>query len=506
MVGKSGNRLVYINSVYNIVGQLAVMLAGVIAAKFIFSDLGGSELGVVYFGLFLQLALTELVTLGIAPSITREIAKSENIRGGYIKHLLQCSSFILWVLYCLVCCGTYFFIPWIVDGWLNLGELDSNSVVDTLRVLIIGSLLSIPCVSFVASLEGIQKMIYPNLVNAGVAITKNVGILVILVSGGDLMSVVCWISVSAILRTLALLGCVARFFSWSFFVPRFHLHVLQKTWKYGLRMSSISIAAFINVQVEKVVITNFLAVAILGYYSLVLSIVQGLTIIAGSLSRAAYPVFVCLFNDDLHDEINDKYDLWQDLICFLSVPFIALLIFFNQILFGFIFDDIVSAQIEGLVYWLCLGVFFQIACFLPYFLAISCGQEKMVIRLGWYNVVITSLGAYFGIKFFGLGGAGLGYVAARIMVIFYSIPKITQRILNQSWVLWAKKLLQIVFVSCLSFGLLFILNQAEDFDFIGVLLCYIVALLLYFVFGWFLATQSFRDFFKNVYLGVRVVI
>ena len=121
-------------------------------------------------------------------------------------------------------------------------------------------------------------------------------------------------------------------------------------------------------------------------------------------------------------------------------------------------------------------------------------------------MVITSLGAYFGIKFFGLGGAGLGYVAARIMVILYSIPKITQRILNQSWVLWVKKLLQIVFVSCLSFGLLFILIQAEDFDFIGVLLCYIVALLLYFVIGWFLATQSFRDFFKNVYLGVRVII
>jgi O-antigen/teichoic acid export membrane protein len=494
----------YRNSIYNIVGQLGVMLASIVAAKFIFSDLGGNELGVIYFGLFLQLALTELVSLGIVPSIVREIARADDSHNEYIKNLLQCSSFIFWIVYLLICICVYLLLPWIVTSWLNLDGLNQTAAVDALRILIIGSLLSIPSSSFVASLEGIQKMLYPNLVNVGTAILKNVGILLILLDGGSFLSIVWWISLSAIFRALILFSFVTRFFAPSFFIPVFHRYVLEKNWIYGLRMSSVSISAFINTQVERLIITKFLAISVLGYYSLALSVVQGVGIFSGAISRAAYPVFVELFKNDRSNELNSKYDLWQDVICFFSVPLIALIMFFNQTLFRFIFDATVSIQLQTLVHWLSLGIFFQISCFLPHTLAISCGQEKVITYLGWYNVIISFLGAYFGIKYFGLSGAGLGFLAARVFVIWYAIPKIADRILRRNWIDWSIHLLKIILVSFSTFGIFFIISVGANLDFLDILLCYFAGLILYLFGSWFAISQQLRDFLLGIYSGNKV--
>ena len=483
-------------------GQFLNMLIAIVAAKYIYSKLGGTELGLIYFGLFIQLALTELLTLGIAPTITREMARSDQ-RSDYARDLLQFSSLLLWVLYGVFCCLLYSTLPFLANTWLMLDGVNSNLATEGFRTLLIGSLLFIPSLNLIAALDGIHKFLYSNVTNVIFAFIKNTGVLVIVTNNGDFINIATWISFSSIFRILMLYFFARRYFPLTFFLPNFHIYIVMKNWRYGLRMSSISIAAFINGQVERFIISKMLAIAVFGYYSVVLSVVMGVTIISGALSRTAYPIFVNLFEQRQIIDISKNYDIWQKIVCYTSIPFIAGIIYFNQEFFTFVFDGMISSQVRNLINWLCIGAFLHVSCFLPHAIAISCNEEKIASKVAFYNIFVTTAGAYFGIKFFGLDGAGLGYVASRVVVVFYAVPKILGRVLSKSWVVWLKDVSNVLVVSNLTFGCFWLFASVLDLGIASTLLCYMVAFILYCLISWYSLGKESKHHFENIYLNYR---
>ena len=62
------------NIVYNVGGQISLLLLSFVAVKFIFSDLGEDALGLIYFVMTINSLLAYVFEIGITTTTTREVS------------------------------------------------------------------------------------------------------------------------------------------------------------------------------------------------------------------------------------------------------------------------------------------------------------------------------------------------------------------------------------------------------------------------------------------------
>ena len=80
------------NVVYNLTGQVLLLVLGFVAARFVFKQLGEDALGVIYFALALNILLISALAMGICETTVREVSSHFRSEPGYIAYLLRSAS------------------------------------------------------------------------------------------------------------------------------------------------------------------------------------------------------------------------------------------------------------------------------------------------------------------------------------------------------------------------------------------------------------------------------
>ena len=445
------------NITYQVTGQGIVLILGFVGVKFIFSRLGADAFGIIYFNLVLTGVLTTALELGVLATTVREVSAHHRTEPEYIEQLIRTASVFYWGVGVVLFAAVFLAAPWLVEKWVNLKTLDSSTASTMLRYLAITALITLPRALYSSLFQGRQRMELNNGIDVASSAIQQVGIVVILASGGDAFAVVQWIAFSAVLSTLTYMTIVARMFGWRALVPAYFDTVVTRNIRFTSHMAVLSVLNIVLIQYDKVVVSKLQPIASVGYYSFATTVVVRISFAANAIGQAALPSFSSLQKTGDFKPLITQYRKLQDLTSYGMIPLFAAAIFGATPVYSYLFTHQVAAMLLLPTALLCLGFFMYSTVTIPYTLSVAVGRPDIasrtnVVALFVVIPVTTSL-----IYLFGLIGAASSWVVYQLFVYAYMIPRICRQCLSMGPASWYLHIAKVLGLAAITYGSVWLL-------------------------------------------------
>ena len=274
---------------------------------------------------------------------------------------------------------------------------------------------------YIGGLIGLERQVTANVLQFIWSFLRNglvvVGILVV----PTLEMFFIWQAVSTILSALLLKYILYKnffkekpFSNWGFQIKKV---VLKHIGKFAGGMFLISLVSALNSQLDKLIITEYISITELGYYTLAVSISMGLLAIVRPISVALLPRFTALYTSGEHEKARHIFNEINSLITILVLSF-AWTIFFNakSVLLCWTGKPMLAENsYEYLEIIIFSGAFIALQM-LPYNIAISNGVTKLNNIVGITSLIITVPGYIIFTKEYGALGTSIVFCSANFII------------------------------------------------------------------------------------------
>lgn len=478
----------------NLIGQTALLLIGFVSFRYVYTSLGEDGLGIIYFSLMLSTMLTASLELGMAKTTVRELAGYKTTEPDYVIKLLQTFSFVYLCTYALLSITFALSVPLITGSWVNLTTMDRDLANHALMIIGTSSLLSIPKAFLSSICVGLQKMHVNNAINVVVAILQQVGIILLLSEGNDIVHVGYWIAATNMLNVLVYLFFVSRLVTFKALLPKFSMPVIARVKKYLSKMAWISVLSMATKQLDKLLISILLPIGVLGIYSFAYTTVTKLALITDSIMQAVFPVFSELDRKNDSLKSHDRFFSIQDILIYGLVPVYVALTFFALPLFTVLLDEVKARAL--ILPLLFLSVAFYLNGLLRLFstYVLAKGKPIYIFRSIILVLVIAVPSSVLLINEFGMAGAAFSWIVISITGACYMVPVVYLRELHKPARLWLGPAFLASITACITYlpawFMAYSISNTEPVAFISV---YIVATLIYSVVALNLSSGGLRN-------------
>lgn len=440
------------NIIYNLIGQTLLLFLSFVAIKYIFNKLGEDVLGIIYFTAMINALITTISQMGGFAAIVREVSVYHESEPEYIRELIRTFSLFFWVLFLILAIAIYYYSPLIIEKWITLTFMDKEAAIFTLRTLGIASIVALPNSLYIALFRGIERMEFNNIIEVTTVTIQQAGIIVILYVGGNLYEVVYCYAIIYFLKTILYVGFSSRFFRSSALIPGWSLSVLKRNRKFMSRMMLSSLISTVYLNLDKVIISKLLPVGALGYYSVAQRLVRKGSMIPRAISQASYPNLSSIYGRNGESDLIYQYRKLQDVVCFGLVVIYGITLFAFLPVFTYMLNEEVARMLLVPTFLLCVGSYMLGTGLIPFYVSLAVGKPEIGMRTNFYilliNIPITILLIYF----YGLVGAGLSFVSARVIGYIYGIRRTCRECLRIPVSEWYAHILKIVIFAALTYG------------------------------------------------------
>lgn len=440
------------NILYNLFGQGSLLILSFVAVRFVFKQLGADGLGILYFSLVLSTILSAAMEMGIGSTTLREVSANWPEESAYIRDLIRTASLLFWAIYGLLAMGVYWAAPWLVANWIKLEALDAATATRVLRILGIGVILVLPRSLYASLLRGVQRMEFNNLIDVSSNILLQFGTIAILMMGGRLVHVACWVSASFALGVAAYLLVCAHFFSWAPLFPGFSSAVVRRNLAYASRMASVSLLAMVHTQADKAIASKLLPLGVVGYYGLAYTAASKGTLITTAIAQAAFPSLSALFKAGDKPTLLSQYRKLQDLLCFGTAPIFAAIPFAAVPLLTYVLDAQAARMLLLPVAFLCVGFYMNGTLNIPHVFSLAVGKPGIAARSNFYALFVVLPMTFALVYFFGVSGAAFSWVFYHLFAYAYAVPRICSDCLGTPVWSWYAHVLQVFALVALTYG------------------------------------------------------
>lgn len=439
------------NITFNLIGQFLVMALGFISFKYIYKDLGEDALGIIYFSLMLSVLFSSVLDLGLSKTTVREIAAHQGDDPEYIMKLTQTFSLFYWLIYVLVTTLLVFILPAIVDSWITLSTMPVELAYNVLLVIGVTSLLVIPKTFLSSICIGLQRMDVSNSIDVVIAFMQQLGIVMLLLLGQDVMSVAYWLAVTNILRILVYYIFVSKLLSIDAMLPLFTMSVIYRIKYYTSRMLLASLVLVIHKQLDKVLISKLLPIGILGIYSFVYTSMAKTSLVTGAIAQAAFPDFTELEKKGQPKKLLDRFFTLQDFLIFGSAPIFSAVIFFTLPLFTFLLDESKAEEIQLTVLLLSISFYLNAVLRLVRTYMFAVGKPGYIIKSDILSLFVVLPVSVLLIIKMGMEGAAIAWIFFYLVCAIYVIPRVYKREFGRPARMWFKSVLSVMILSSVTY-------------------------------------------------------
>jgi O-antigen/teichoic acid export membrane protein len=441
------------NIVYNVAGQGLSLVVSFVAVRFVFRGLGGDALGLIYFNQSISVALTLALELGIYKTTVREVASHHVDDPLYVRQFIGTATSFYWSAYLLLAAVAYFAVPLLTHHWVHLESLGEVTATHVMRILMLGTLLSLPRGLYDSLLLGLERMSYTNILRLGATAIQQLGIFLVLLFRGSLFDVAYWIVISCIAGLGTYFLACARLFSWRSLLPCFNLQVVKSNWAFSAHAFTISVSGWFLGETDKFVVSRLLPLGVMGSYTVAKGAVSRCSMLTVAINEATYPHLSALFNAHDMERFRAQYQKLQDLVCVAILPIYAAVPFVSLPIFSFMFTPRVSRMLLLPVTVLALGSYLYGTVTIPNVAALAAGKPDIVARLNSFAVFVVVLGYIAFTRFFGLAGASLGWMLYPLLAFAYSVPRTCRECLGVSVGAWFAQVLKVFGPGGVTYGL-----------------------------------------------------
>ena len=425
------------NLLAGLASSLWSALLGLAVVPLYLSYLGLEAYGLIGFFAMTQ-AMLQVLDLGIAPTINREVARcsatGELKQAGKLLHTL---AIIYWCVALVIALLVAALAPLISNYWLTSNHLPQATV--THAVMLMGLVVACrwPIGLYLGALMGAQRITTSSAVSIAMVTLGQLGAVAVLI----------WVSptIEAFFLWQAGVGlahaAVMRRAAWHALGRldqlRFDSDALKQVWRFSAGMGGVAVSALIFTQLDKVILSKMLSLADFGAYALATVVVNGLYVFINPLFSAVYPRFSALVASDSTEKLAGLYRLSTRILGAMLFPIaMVLVVFAEELVRVWTGDAGIAARVAPVISLLAIGSALHGVMYLPYALQLAYGETRLPLTINAILMVVqVPLMVVFALNYGALGGA-MAWLALHTLYLLLGTWMTHRRLLKGIGIKW----------------------------------------------------------------------
>lgn len=417
-------------------------------------------IGIEAYGLvgFFQslLILSNLMEFGLGTTLNREVATlSENKESDQTKqNLVFTLEIVYWVLAAVVGITAWIMSPWLARFWFHSETLDVNQLHHSLIYIGLAIAFQMPMYIYSSGLMGLHKQIPLNVVNIIASSIRVVATILILAFVTHSIKVFFITQgIASLLHTLLLRQTLWQYIREKTYKPRFCLDQLKRIWKFSLGVTGIYFTSLALTQTDKLLISKFLSLQALGYYSVAALLSQGLYTFINPIFSVFFPKFSeCVASDNL-EMLTQYYHKSCKIMAAVLFPIAATMCCFAEdVLYIWTRNPEIVSNSSYVMIFLILGTMLNGAVNIPYALQLAFGWVKFSLYQNLLALIFSIPLLLYLVSAYGVIGASITWFLVNLGFALISIPLMHRKLLpleKKRWFIedFLKPLLLAMFVA-----------------------------------------------------------
>lgn len=341
--------------------------------------LGAEAFGLVGFFTMLQ-AWFQLLDLGLAPTLAREAA---SYRGGATSAAQLRAIFKALQLFFAVTAmlGSALIVagaPLIASDWMQLRSLSTATVAEALMLMGLAVPLRWMAGLYRGAIGGFERFVWLAGFNAGAATLRFVGVLLALhVVGWSPFTFFAYQLTLALLE-LAVLAVVAqRLLPAAGDRAEAPHAAIRRVLKFSLSLSATGVIWVLLTQLDKLLLSRLIPLNDYGYFTMVATVANGITLLAAPISQTLMPQLARLNAENDAAALQAAYRGTTELIAVITLPATLLLAFFaTPVLYAWTGDPTAASQMQWVLALYAIGNCLLGFAAFPYYLQYARGNLR----------------------------------------------------------------------------------------------------------------------------------
>ena len=425
------------NTVANYLGQGWIALMGLAFVPVYIRYLGIEAWGLVGFMSMMQAWLT-LLDMGLSPTLSREMARYQ--AGAHSVQAIRDLLRSLETVYCgvavAVISGVAFIAPWLAVNWIGAARMPVETVTQAIGIM--GLVLAARMIEQVyrGAIQGLQRQVWLNGTQCVLSALR----------WGGAAGVLIWVSPS-----------IKIFFYWQGFISvlsvlvlahqtycllpigersaRFDLVALVRIRRFAGGMVATTLLTLLLTQVDKLLLSNLVALEDFGYYTLAASASSALYFLMSPIANAVSPRLTELVARSEQTSLVESYHNASQWLAAVLVP-TALVIstFAEPALYVWMGDYALARQAAPLLALLALGTLCNGFMQVPYIAQLAHGWTGFAVRVNVIAVCFIVPVILWSVPRFGAVGAAWAWLLLNIGYVLIGMPLMHRRLfLGEQW-------------------------------------------------------------------------
>ena len=449
-----------INILANFVGRFWSILSNFLFIPLYIHYLGFESYSVISFTLMIA-GIMAVLDSGLTATLSREFARKDNNKIEKIKVYKNLET-IYFIIVGVCILAIFSSSGFIAEKWLNIKAYSPDQISFFLKIISFEIGFQLLFRFYMGGLLGLEKQVAANVFQVGWGVFRNGLVVIAIIYFPTLEVFFTWQVVSTIVFTIinkiyldkTVLGKYTLDFNF-----KIEKKVITKIWKFASGMLLIALVAAFNTQMDKLAISKLLSLENLGYYTLAVSISQGLIILIGPISAALLPRFTAFYSSNSKAQASALFGEFAIIVSIIVFSTMANLAMYSKdLLWIWTGDSVIAEKAFGIVPILVFSYGMIALQMLPYDVAIANGSTKLNNILGLTSLVITIPGYFILTNIYGVKGAAYVFCFVQTFTTIIYLYLINKRFLNFSFI---KDILvkQILLPIILSFTTVFLLSN-----------------------------------------------
>jgi len=425
------------NLLAGLANSIWVALIGLAVVPLYLKYLGIEAYGLIGFFATTQ-ALLQLLDMGLAPTINREVARCS--ASGNLKEagkLLHSLAIVYWTMAGVIALIVIAAAPLIAQYWIQSKSITPETISHTVMLMGLVVASRWPIGLYQGALMGAQRL----------TVSSSVSITMVTIGNLGAVAVLAFVSptIEAFFIWQASVGLVyaatIRWAAWRVIGRldniRFDVDAIRRIWRFSAGMSGVAVSGIILMQLDKVLLSRMLSLEDFGRYALAGVVASGLYVLLTPTFNVIYPRLSALVVTGNTEKLIDLYRTGTRL--FLAVLFpIAMVgaIYANEIIYLWTGNPALASSAAPIVSLLLMGTALNAAMHFPYALQLAFGMTRIPLIISVIlTVILVPLIIYF-TSAYGAVGAGLAWLSLNILYLLFGTWLTHQYILKSMALDW----------------------------------------------------------------------
>lgn len=402
-------------------------LLGLAVVPFYLRYLGVEAYGLIGFFVTTQ-ALLQLLDMGMAPTINREVARCA--AAGDIKEsgrLLHTLAVVYWGIAAAIAVLILVIAPLIASHWLKSRQLSPETIAHAVMLMGLVVACRWPIGLYQGALIGAQRLTVSSAINMATTTIGSLGAVAILAFvSPTIEAFFTWQACVGLGSAIAMRTAAWRIIGRTG-QHRFDTAQLKRVWRFTASMGGVGVTALVFTQLDKVILSKMLGLGEFGHYMLATVVVSGLYVLVAPLFNVIYPRFSALVVTGETAKLIELYRLGTRLLATVLFSIaIVLALFAEDLVLVWTGDPSLAAPVARIIPLLLIGSALNGVMYFPYALQLAHGMTWIPLTINAVLMCLLAPGIIYLAHTYGALGGAMAWMIAEVVYVLLG-PWLTHR-------------------------------------------------------------------------------